>query len=303
MSSTTLTRSLSERVGAIRVRQSNRSVPDRLPPAAGRSLLVEVLLAEFAAAMPEPLAARLRAADSPGTAIDLMFAAAVYRAVAGDPHLTRTFLTMVGSNPRAAGVALATALASKQEPPTRDTGWHRRDWAGLVLQLVAACLVLLFRCLLVVVAAAVLRPIEATAILRSRLPDLIGPELFSGIPTGDLPASVILALAAVWLGLEAVAAPRLFESLRQLPARRRGLPPPLAWRADAFHVVWYVQASGALLLVDAGLFVLLRRMAILETASVIRWSAIAGLGLAAAVALGLVLGLARSTLRLGTGKM
>src|SRR5262245_4327043 len=134
MSNATLTRTLSDRVAAMRAGQHNGSAPGRLPPPAARSVLVELLLADFGATLPAPLATRLRAADSPSTAIDWLFAGAVYRAVAHDPYLVTQFLALIGSDPRAAGVAMAMALASKQEPPPRDAAWHHRDWVGLLLQ-------------------------------------------------------------------------------------------------------------------------------------------------------------------------
>ena len=131
MSSTTLVKSLSERVEAVRAANVNGPEPGRLPLVATRSAIVDLLLEDLAAAVPAPLAAPLRAADSPGTALDWLFAGAVYLAVADDPYLAGRFLVLVADDPRAAGLAMATALASKQEPPPRSAAWHRRDRLGL----------------------------------------------------------------------------------------------------------------------------------------------------------------------------
>jgi hypothetical protein len=300
MSHTTLTKSLSECVTALRAGQTAGSPPDRLPPPAARSVLVEVLLAEFGATLPEPFAARVRTADSPGTAIDWMFAAAVYRAVADDPFLAKQFLARVDSDPRAVGIAMATALASKQEPPRRDAAWHHVDWAGLFLQLSAAAIILVARWLLLIPLASLVRPSVMTASLTSNMGEWFGPGRLTGLRASEVTVSILLTMAAVWLCLEAVVVPRLLEWLRQLPARRRGFPPPLAWRTDTFYVLRYVQAMAVLLVVEAALFITLGRMAFFSTLSVIHWTTVIGMALVGAGALGLAVDLARATLSLGT---
>jgi hypothetical protein len=261
---------------------------------------VEVLFNEFAATLPAPLAARLRAADSPGTTIDWMFAGAVYRAVADDPFLAAQFLARIETNPREAGMAMASALASKQEPPPRDAAWHRRDRLGLTLQLGVAALVLIGRFMLFMALAALIQPPMTPITPSTVLPVMLGLDLFQAARDGGLANSPWLALAVVWVGVEALAVPHLLEFLRQLPARLQRNPPPLSWRIDTFFVLWYMQAMIPLLIVEAALFLAMGRMAIMETPSLIQSATLIGLGLTGAAALGLALGLARSTLRLGT---
>ncbi len=241
MSSTTLTNSLSERVAEIRGSTSGVSTASRLPAASARSLLVDVLLADFAQALPELFASRVRTAGTTMTAMDLMFAAAVYRAVADDPFLAREFLARVDADPRAAGLALARALAAKQEPPPRDAAWHRRDCLGLMLQIVAVVLIVLGRYALFVFLAAPIGP-PATPITQSSvLPVMLGLDLFRKASQVGSKESMWLTLAVAWTALEASAVPHLLEFLRRLPAVMRREPPPLPWRIDAFHVVWYAQ--------------------------------------------------------------
>lgn len=243
MADTTLARSLSDRIESMRVRRADAVAARAASPAAAtRSVLVEVLLEDLAATMPAPLAARVRAGKSPGTAVDWLAAGAVYRAVAHDRYLAGQFLKLVDDNPRAAGVALAWALASKHEPPPRDAAWHRRDRLGLVLQFLAAALVLVARLALFVKLASSIRPAATSLRGADILPSLYGLRLCEIGQGGGLVSMVWLPIALVWAGLEVAYSPQLLEQLRRLPARLRGQPPPLPWRADAFLVVWSAQA-------------------------------------------------------------
>jgi hypothetical protein len=249
MSRTTLRRSLSDRVDRMRVEQPTGAA-SRLPPVALKSALVELLLSEFAASLPGPLAAKVRSTDCPGTALDWLAAAAVHRAVAHDPVFSQKFLELVETDPSAAGQAMATALAAKQEPPPRDAAWHRRDRLGLFLQLAAAALVLAGRFALFAALARVIGfPVMPGDIVRV----MSGLGLLDAARVGGLVPSLWLTVALVWAGLEATAVPRALEALRRLPATLRHNPPPLSWRVDAFHVVWYLQAASVFCMTLAAL--------------------------------------------------
>lgn len=253
MPDTTLARSLSDRIEAMRARQGDSAAPPEPPAVAARSVLVDIVLDDLAATMPAPLAVRIGAADSPGTAVDWLFAGAVYRTVADDPYLASQFLTLVGDDPRAAGVALVRALASKQEPPPRDAAWHRCDHLGLWFQLGAAAIVLAARVALFVALASLIRP-PATPPAQAELArTMCGIALFEAGQSGGPKALVWLTFAVVWAGLEASRAPRLLETLRRLPAKLRGAPAPLSWRADTFEVLWRVQTGLVFIVVLAAL--------------------------------------------------
>jgi hypothetical protein len=275
-------------------------VPNRPPPAAARSVLVEVLLAEFAAALPEPFAARVRAANNPGTAMDWMFAGAVYRAAAYDPYLAAQFLARIDADPRAAGLAMTKALASKQEPPLRDAAWHRRDWAGLILQLSAAAIIFFAGRLLLILIASLINPFMAKTTLTSIRANWVGPDLLPDLRAIELIVSILLTIAVLWLSLELVVVPRLLELLRQLPARWRGFSPPLAWRIDAFYVLWCAQSMVALLLVEAVVFRTLAQR-LIEPVSC-RWaeSSLAVVAFIGVIAIGLAVSQVRPVVRLGT---
>jgi hypothetical protein len=246
MPRSTLRRSVSERVRAM---QAVSSVGHRgsLMPAAARSALVELLLSEFADTLPGPLAVKVRTADLPGTMTDWFFAASVYGAVAHDPVLAARFLEMVDSDPREAGLALATVLASKQDPPPRNAAEHLCDILGLTLQLGAAGCVLCSRLVLFFALASLIRSPAATLAPISVFPTLYGLGLVALAQQGGIPAARWLTLAAAWVGLEALQGPRLLEALRRLPARLTGVTVLLPRRAEAFDVVWRLQSLLALL--------------------------------------------------------
>jgi hypothetical protein len=212
----------------------------RLSSPAARSMLAEVLVAEFAGSLPRPLAERAQAADSPGTLNDLLVAGSAYRIFANDPRLSRALLKRLDANPRAAVEALAAALRAELEPsidPARDFC----DRLGLMLQLSAAAVLLVAR-LVVFNFLAGLMGAPATAIVPvDHLRSLFGLDLAAAARPAGLATPVWLSLAVVWASLEAAFGPRLLEALRRLPARLCRVAPSLAGRVDAFAVVWRVQ--------------------------------------------------------------
>jgi len=102
------------------------------------------------------------------------------------------------------------------------------------------------------------------------------------------------------MGFETSVAPRLFEAVRQHPARRNGLPPPLAWRRDAFHLLWHLQASSLQGAVGGLLGLALFRTALTTGALVSHWGALVAIGLNGLVALIVTVKMTRSTMRLGS---
>jgi hypothetical protein len=264
--------------------------------------LIDVLIAELAQALPRPLADRLAAGDCQGAIPDWLIDAAVYRSIAQDPSLARRFLLELESGPGKAGLALARAFAWTMEPPPRDAGWFRRDLLGMILQLGLAAAVLVTRCVLFLVMAALLGA-ETGWSLDSLPRGLLGLDLLASAREGGLFACAMLDLAVLWLGVEAVGVPRLLESMRQRPARRSGLPPPLAWRTDTFYVLWFLQAASLQVIFGIALGMALRRSAFTALPSLSCWTGLIGIALTGLVAFRLVLGMMWSTFRLGTGKL
>jgi hypothetical protein len=182
-----------------------------MPPGiAVTSPIHEMLVLDVAAGTPWELREPLRGARTVAELNDWIAAASMWRWIEGDPHLKRLFLDTLDGDPRRAPLALARAMAASMDPPPRDEAWHRADRDGLVLQ-----------CVLVVL--------------------VITARTIAGAWLDDSRAAGALAMAA-WHGCELTVGPQLFERVRRLPARARRLRPPLAWRADAFAVLWRLQA-------------------------------------------------------------
>jgi hypothetical protein len=299
----TLEHSLAESITNLRARQGgDGSSSPNSSPDGGRDPLIEVLISDLATALPRPLADRIQAESCTGSFSDWLFAAAVCRSIADDPSLARRFLVELESGPAKAGLALARALAWKMEPPPRDAAWFRRDLLGMILQLALAALVLLMRCVLFLGLAAPLGAEPGWSIVC--LPrGLLGLDILANAAEDGLFTCAMLDLAVLWLGFEAAVAPRLFESMRQLPARRRGLPPPLAWRTDTFYVLWSLQATILQAVFGTVLGLTLFRTALTPPSLPNHWASLVGIGLTEVVALCLALCGMRKVFCLGTGKL
>lgn len=298
MASTSPT-SLSERAEAI-TQRNNGADPLPPPPVAAQSPFHEVMMGEITASLPGALKARMEAAPSVGDVCDWIAAGAVYRWIQGDPSLSRIFLHEVSTDPQRAGLALAKALAARLEPPPRDAQWHRYDYIGLALQLAVVGILLVCRSLLF----SLLSPYGTASPpefgLAALLRGVLGLDLLSGGLPGGLRPAAILGCAALWLGFEAIAAPRVMEHIRQLPARLKQLPPPLAWRADAFHVFWLVQATILLVCVCVRGGAHLAHIALSDAAPGGQRAIAGALGVLLIASVGLVVAVARSTVKLGT---
>jgi len=224
--------------------------PDALrPPAvAPQSPVHELLIRDIATSLPPELAAFLEATPAVADVQRWLAAGEIYHWVSEDQFLARTFLREVGSDPRRAGLALARAFAARMEPPPRDAQWHRCDRLGLALQLALAVVLLVARSLLFdALARGMTFPDLWEFGLAEFLWGIVGLGLLSGEAPAGLLGAVSLSGAVAWLALEGSLAPRAMEKLRRLPAQLKGLPPPLAWRADALYALW-VAVSAVLLL-------------------------------------------------------
>jgi hypothetical protein len=262
--------------------------------------LHEVLIAEVAASLPAPLAARLQKAPTVAVVHEWLAAGAVYKTVAGDPHLVKQFLDELGDSPGQAGLAVARAFAARLEPPPRDAAWHRRDRLGLALQLILVVVLVAVRGLLFHAAGAVALASSGVWGWSLLPPEMDGLATVLGGTAGGLAAALLLGGAAVWLGLEAALAPGLLERARQLPARLQGSPPPLAWRADTFGAAWLLQATVLFGVVSIRLGSVLVRVVGLADSSAVEWSAALAFVVLFAGLLGMIGKQARSLLKLGT---
>lgn len=218
--------------------------PARATPVVGESPLHELLVQDLLASLPAELAARLRSAPGLQAAQDWIAVATLYSWVAKDPPVAQRFLNEVAANPKQAGLALATALSTRLGPPARDAVWHWWDRVGVALQLLVAGVLLLMRAALFAWLAGL-----ALGTPLDLAPSALGRGLLGqGLPPAEGPwgllTLVVLAGAALWLALEATAGPVLMEEFRRLPAQEHHLPPPVAWRAEAWNYAWFLQASG-----------------------------------------------------------
>jgi len=182
------------------------------PRSAPQSPLHEILIKEVEASLPRELCHRLREAATLTEVNDWIAAGALFRWVARDPYLSRIFLEGILVNPRDAGMILARAIASRMEPPERNARWRRLDCIGILFQSAFALLTLFAR----------------VALMSVLSFHKVAPCLQVGI-------------LGIWMALETTLAPGILEYLRQTPALRLGLPPPLSWRSDTFHVFWFLQ--------------------------------------------------------------
>lgn len=213
------------------------------PVVAAQSPLHELLIHEIAASLPSEVATRMYAAPMLEEAQAWIAAGAIYNSLADEPYLASEFLKQVADDPRQAGLALARAYSHRMEPPPRDLSWHVRDRLGQALQLTVGVGTLLCRVVVFLLLG---------WYAHGNLPAITPPELAQGLAAGSLlrgegshwKKSVALALGTIWLSLEALVAPLAMEKVRRFPALRNGLPPPLAWRASTFLLLWRSQALG-----------------------------------------------------------
>ncbi len=252
MNSTSNPPSLGDRAEAL-TQRNHGSNPPRPPAVASSSPIHEILVQEAAASLPSELRTRMEAEPSVERVMDWLGAAAVARWIRNDPVAKRTFLQEVSADPATAGLALARGLAARMEPPTRDAAWQRADRVGLVWQLLFAVGVLLLRIVLFAALSWVggLSPFISP---EMRVLSAFGLGLVIFSPLESLLGVVLTACAGVWLLGEAFLVPPLMERVRQAPARRKGLAPPLSWRVDAFEIVWRGQAVGWMTILASRLF-------------------------------------------------
>jgi hypothetical protein len=287
-----------QQVEVLTTRHQQAGVAAMPPPAvAVHSPWHEVLVAEVAASLPPPVAERLRQAPTVAAAHDWIAAGALYSWLGNDPALGPVFLREVGEDPRRAGLALARAVAARMELPPRTAAWHSADRRGLALAVAAAGLLLGARALLFAGLALLLE----TATAGDWWSALFGVDIAPGRLEDGLIWAVVPGLAALWLGLEAICGPRLLEHLRGWPARRRGLPPPLSWRADALHALWYAQAAGLLLVWTVRCGIQLVQDCLGSEAGADQWSAGLILMLWLVAVLAAVWQSAAAILKVGTG--
>jgi hypothetical protein len=268
-----------------------------------QSPLLEVLIDEIATPLPPPLAARFKAAPTAACARHWLVAGAVYASIENDPYLARRFLDELGDDPERTGLALAKAFAARLEPPPRSALWHASDRLGLVLQVAFACAALLMRGLLLQCCVGPLDSIATRLSLLAVVHGLFRADLLLQASDRGLASTGLLLGAMLWFGLEAAAFPAVMEWLRQFPARRQGLPPPLAWRIDVFYLVWFAQASALFWYFEWHLLRYLAAMVRTEAVPAEHWAMVVALGLPAIAVSGIVVLSARSTLRLGTGRL
>jgi hypothetical protein len=290
---------LEKRIENLTSRNSQAGGAGLSPPvAAGQSPLHEVLIEEVAAALPEPVARQLRSAPTLARVQDWLAAGSIHGLASGDAYLTRRFLAELGDDPRRAALALARALAGRMQP-LPDPDRQRADRLGLVFQLLVACMLLVVRAFLFTVGAAGLRALsqpEPAALLHG----LVGLDLLlRPVPDRFLGAALVAA-ASTWLALEALAGARVIEAVRQGPARLRKLPPLLTWRADAFHAMWFLQATLLLLAFGARSLVLVVHAITAAECSTAQRIPALGLALLIAGLLSIVFWRSGRILRLGT---
>jgi hypothetical protein len=269
-------------------------------PIAAQSPLHDLLIGEIAAALPAPLAAQLKAIQTIDSAQDWIAAGAVYSLVADDPYIAQQLLAEMGSSPRQAALALASAHASRMQPPVRDARWHRIDRSGVFLQLMIAGLILVMRTLVLALIGHYLVPSAFALGQAAWLGALLAPVLIPLAPAAGPLALAALAGAAVWFACEAIMGGPILERARQLPARLRGLPPPLSWRANEFYAFWCLQAAALLLWVSAGCFLRLGPLVLSAGSSVLVRSGAIAAALTLIATIVAVVAFARRCLKLGT---
>lgn len=224
--------------------QKANSRPGSQPPAqmAADDPLQEVLVHDMAARLPAAIGEQMLASRTYHELSGWLAAGAIYDLLEAEPLWRRLFLAELersGGRPGQVALALARAYNRQHVPPTRSPQWRRRDRAGLVLQLgVAVALAAIRTALLWAVGGQVL----ALPPGGEWLGYLLGIPLILGQWTVTPYCAWLLMGGTAWLALEAALGPRLMEAARRFPATLKAEPPPVSWRADAFHWFWSLQA-------------------------------------------------------------
>jgi hypothetical protein len=296
---------LAEQLASLHPRPGPAAEPRAPASAVRQSPILEYLVEEVAAGLPDTLATRLRAAPDISHARDWIAAGALYRqAVATDRTLAERFLVELGDEPARAGLALARALAARIAPAPQTTEALRQDRLGLVLQLAFAAAILGLRVGVFEVLAQWIGTHESARVAIRAIPLYNVPGLgLNPRGTPDWAAALALALGVVWLGFEVILAPSLMERLRQLPARLANGPPVLSRRTDQFYILWYTHSMSLLI---AAASVLLYALALWSRTHGLAGAASGELAAMAILATGVLaaaFGIFPSLLRLGTERL
>ncbi len=223
--------------------------PVRPPSIAVVSPFHEILVQEIASVLPPELANRISSATSIGEVTDWIAAGAMLRWV-DDAHSRRVYLCELRGDPRRASFSLARSVASRMEPPQRESAWHLLDLAGMLLQLAVAVAICFFRGVLITMLgfwlSGQLVPRDWLASIPAGLFDL--PVLLNPASPSLIFSFALLAVAGLH-AFEVCCAPRWMEEARQLPLRMKGKPPSSPWRVDTFQAVWLLQSAALWVLV------------------------------------------------------
>jgi len=251
--------------------------------AAAMSPFHEVLVADVTESLPPEIPDRLRRTQSVDELHDWLAVGSMYRWIGSNPFNREQFFLALEADPKRAGLALARTMSARMDPPPRSREWIKCDIIGLLYQLSFLISILALRGVVLSILAKArggdfVLP-DLTQILDNILPlDL----LTTGIPNG-LWASLILAWASLWFGVEIFAGPRMMEFLRQWPAKRAHLPPPLSWRKDSLYALWITQilvlmlwacflwVAGLLILSFNGAYPLMHRILAVALLMFISW--------------------------------
>jgi hypothetical protein len=220
---------------------SEENAPVQPPVVAAQSPLHELLIDEIAASIPPDVTRKLRAANTVASVHDWIAAASMFTWIESDKRLSQQFLDEIGDRPSSACLALARTIARTLDPPPPDPQAPVLDRWGLLLEMVAAAIILAMRAglllLLFSLAVGVWPSLGAAGIVHQ----IILPDLLSAAVAPSALAFAVMC-ATTWLLAEVVIVPRLLESVRALPLRSLSVRVYTNWRTDALYVFWVSHA-------------------------------------------------------------
>jgi hypothetical protein len=209
-------------------------------PARPARALTKAILENFGADYPEQLRHPLMAFSTLEEARPWLSACGVFNLIKDDEYVTNHFLAEVGNDPKSVSSSYLNSMARRVEPPPRDHEWKRRDKFGLWLQLIAIALLLFARTGLFTCVGAVLTSSPIGPVLAALFRNLVGVDVVTLEYQITANALWMMTVPIGWLAVEAGCCRWILERVRQFPARRGDVPPPVSWRIESLYVVWAI---------------------------------------------------------------